>query len=93
MTTNLADSLGKVAAVLAAAGARAYLERNHIAADPVALSECLRSWVSAKLPEALNDAREALACHMDQAAEATFRASMINAGIEAAKEASQPVPA
>ena len=33
--------------------------------------------------EALKDAKEALDCHMDQAAEATFKSSMILAGVEA----------
>jgi hypothetical protein len=51
------------------------------------LTAALKAAVKRRLPQALADAREALACHMDQAAEATFLAEMRLAGIEAAKEA------
>ena len=78
------------AARIAANGATHYLQVNRLTADPSALAACLRSWVKIQLPNALHDAREALDCHMNQVAEATFAASMIQAGIEAAKEASNP---
>jgi hypothetical protein len=68
-----------------------YLSRNNLkVVSPEALAECLHSWVKIKLPEALRDAKEALACNMGKVAEVTFASSMIQAGIEAAKEASIP---
>ena len=80
-----------VALGLAAIGAGEYLRRNKLHANADALASCLRAWIKAKLPEALHDAKEALACHMDQVAEATFKATMLQAGIEAAKEAGFPL--
>ena len=82
------SGLVDAAVTIAAHGARQYLERNKLTAKPDVLSACLSAWVKIKLPEALRDAKEALACHMEQVAQQTFAASMISAGIEAAKEAS-----
>jgi len=81
------DNLVTAACNLAMRGAGEYLRAHNLTADPTSLSACLRSWVKIKLPEALRDAREAIECNMHQAAEATFAATMVQAGIEAAKEA------
>lgn len=49
------------------------------------ISGAVRSTAPKAALAALDDAREALDCRMPEAAEATFRASMRLAGIEAAK--------
>jgi hypothetical protein len=84
------DRLADVAVEIAARAAVAYLRQHNIDADPRALEATLKSWVKIKLPEALRDAKQALEAGMGQAAEATFKASMALAGIEAAKEAGFP---
>ena len=84
-------TLTEVAATIAARSARIYLERHNLKAEsPESLAESLRAMVKFRLPEALRDAKEALDCHMDKAAEATFATTMALAGIEAAKEAGIP---
>lgn len=82
--------LAACCATIAARGASEYLKAHNLTADPAVLAACLRSWVHIKLPEALADSKAALDCHMGQVAEATFAATMMQAGIEAAKEASRP---
>ncbi len=59
-------------------------------AHPMALRSCLTSMVVIRLPQALQEAKETLDVHMDQVAEQTFAASMVLAGIEAAKEVGFP---
>lgn len=86
---NPTDLLASAALEITAIGAREYLAANKLTADTNALLACCRSWTKIKLPEALNDAREAIECHMNEVAEATFKATMILAGIEAAKEAAR----
>jgi len=84
-------TLTEVAATIAARSAGRYLERHNLKAEsPESLAESLRAMVKIRLPEALRDAKEALDCHMDKAAEATFAATMAEAGIDAAKEAGFP---
>jgi hypothetical protein len=90
MSEKTAQSLADVAISCVLAGAREYLAKHKLTATPDALSACCRSWAKIKLGEALNDAKEAMACGMPQAAEMTFKASMVQAGIEAAKEAGCP---
>lgn len=84
------DSLGRLAADAAMRAAVEYIHVHNLQADTAALLECIRSWCRIKLPEALKDAKEALECGMGQIAEATFLATMRQAGIEAAKEAGFP---
>lgn len=84
------DKLADAAVMIAAQGARQYLDVHRLKADPAALTACLKSWVKAKFPEALNDAKAAISAGMAQMAEATFAATMKLAGIEAAKEAARP---
>ena len=78
------------AVTIAARSASIYLEQHNLKAEPGTLSECLKAMVKFRLPEALRDAKEALDCHMDKAAEATFATTMAEAGIDAAKEAGIP---
>lgn len=82
------DALADAAVMMAARGARQYLDVHKLTADSAALTACLKSWV--KFPEALKDAKDAIAAGMHQVAEQTFAATMRMAGIEAAKEASRP---
>ena len=84
------DTLGQIAVETATRAALEFLRAHDQEADNAALAECLRSWCKAKLPGALHDAREAIEAGIGQVAEATFRASMAQAGIEAAKEAGFP---
>ena len=84
------EALGQIAVETATRAALEYLRAHDQEADSGALAECLRSWSKAKLAEALHDAREAIGAGMGQVAEATFRASMAQAGIEAAQEAGFP---
>jgi hypothetical protein len=85
------DNLAVLAWRAAVVAAHKYLEANHLRADADALAECCKSWCKIKLPEAMADARKALECGMDMVAERTFIASMMLAGVEAAKEAGFPV--
>jgi hypothetical protein len=90
MTKDM-NPLVEAACQVAMRAAASYLQAHNLRADDSALAACLRSHCKIALPAALHDAKEALDCGMGQAAEATFRASMALAGIEAAKEAGQPM--
>ena len=92
MKDSTAQTLAEAAATFAMRGADEYLRRHNLTADPAALATCARSWVKLKLPEALQDAKDALACNMGQVAEQLFSATMMQAGIEAAKECGTPAP-
>lgn len=72
------------------AGAREYMRKHNTKANPEVLSECCKSWLKIQMPIAIKDAKDAMDCGMIQIAEATFKASLFQAGIEAAKEASLP---
>jgi hypothetical protein len=85
-TTTLAD----VAIQYVLRGAAQYLATHKLTATDSALAACCRAWAKIKLPEAMADAKEALACNMGSVAEMTFAASMTAAGIEAAKECGFP---
>lgn len=75
----------------AATAAREYLTVHNLKADSGALADCLRAILKIRLPQALNEVREAMDLRMDKVAQATFVASMRLAGIEAAKEAGFPI--
>jgi len=90
MTTDTVTPIAEAACAIAKRGAAEYLARHDFTADPEALAASLRTWVKAKLSEALADAKQALDCGMGQAAQATFAATMVNAGVEAAKECAMP---
>jgi hypothetical protein len=83
------ESLADAAVMMAARAARQYLDVHKLSADPGALTSCLKSWVKIKFPEALKDAKDAIAAGMHAVAEQTFAATMRLAGIEAAKEAAR----
>lgn len=81
------DNLGTAAAEIAMQSASDYVRKhNLIVRDYGAAIECLRSWCKIMLPQALADAKAAADCGMFAVASETFRASMVLAGIEAAKE-------
>ncbi len=70
--------------------AQEYLRIKNFKADETALLACCKSWLKIKLPEAMRDAKEAMDCGMNQAAEMTFKVTLAQGGIEAAKEAGLP---
>ena len=81
------ETLGERILRIATQAATRYLETHTLSADPDALASCLASWVRAKLPEALRDAKEALDAGLTEYAKLTYNATIVLAGIEAAKEA------
>jgi hypothetical protein len=81
------ETLGEQTLHIAAQAALRYLETHNLTADPDALASCLTSWVRAKLPEALRDAKEAVDAGLSEYGELTYKATIALAGIEAAKEA------
>lgn len=86
------DQLGTIAANVAMKAFAEYVKAHNLKVlDYDAATACLRSWCRIMLPRALDDAKEALDCGMTQIAEATFKATMAQAGIEAAKEAAWPM--
>jgi hypothetical protein len=90
MVARRIDNLPQLAIVVAIRGATEWLKANGLVADDASLVECVKSWCRIKFPVAVKDARQAYeAGHLD-AAILTFDASMVQAGIEAAKEASWP---
>jgi hypothetical protein len=84
------ETLGEQTMHIAAQAAMRYLETHNLTASPAALASCLTSWVRAKLPEALHDAREAMDAGLSEYGELTYKATIALAGIEAAKEAGFP---
>ncbi|MBC8868618.1 MAG: hypothetical protein H8E44_04340 [Planctomycetes bacterium] len=85
------DQLGTIAAKVAMRAAAEYVRVNDLKVlDYEAATACLKTWCKIKLPQALADAKAAIECNMHQIAEATFKATMAEAGIEAAKEFAWP---
>ena len=82
------DTLVTAAADIAMRAAADYILQNGLrdSVDLDALVANLRAAMKVSLNEALDDARAAFECNMAQAAEATFRSSMVLVGIQAAKE-------
>lgn len=83
------DSLGSRAAEMAMQGAADYIRRQGLTSaqiDVDALIKALKRIAPAAALRAMDDAREAWAANMPQVAQATFAATMMAAGIEAAKE-------
>ncbi len=88
---QLPTELSDTAFACALHGAIQYMEAHDLKPlSEQALSECLRSWVKIKLPEALADAKDAIEAHLGGYAESTFKATIVLAGIEAAKECGFP---
>lgn len=85
------QAVARICERIAAKAALDYLQTHGLEADRAALVECVMSWIKAKLPEAINDALDAFSVPgMERVGEATFAATMMQAGIEAAKEAGFP---
>jgi hypothetical protein len=92
MNLSNIDSLGTIAANVAMKAAAEYIRANNLKVlDYEAATECLKSYCKTRLPIALQEAKEALDCGMTQVAEMTFKATMAQAGIEAAKEFAWPM--
>lgn len=83
------QSINQLGTVAAEVMMRAFADyaRSHAITitDYDAACELLRSRVRVYLPIALADAKEAMDCGMTQVAEATFKATLMQAGIEAAQ--------
>ena len=90
MKTEETATLGQAAVSIATHAAIQWLKVNDYKADPATLTECLRANCKIRISKALHDAKEAFACGMHDIGEATFRAEMALAGIDAAKEAFLP---
>ena len=86
-----AQSLTVASFALAANAARCWLDRHHRHAPDDVLTAALKAQIAAALPAALADSKDAFDCGMDQAAAHTFQASMVLAGVAAAKAAACPV--
>ena len=87
MTTRTEVRLAAVAAETAMRGAATYFKSKGInVTDYGMASAILQRHTKARLPEALEDARQAIDANMGEVAEMTFRASMQLAGFDAAKE-------
>jgi hypothetical protein len=82
----MATTLMDVAIKAATQGAIEHIKANSLKVDFATLSESLRSMTKIRMPAALHDAKAALDAGMGSVAEQTFLASMVLAGIEAAKE-------
>lgn len=90
-TTNPVDSLVQIGFTIAMAAAREYHRvQGNGPADDSTLVACVKSMLKIRWAEAMRDVKEALDAHMDDAADATFKASMALVGIEAAKESAEP---
>lgn len=95
MTTKQADNafsgLAQAAVSIAARGAAQWFITHPEAGavDEATLVAYVREAVRRSLPAALRDAKDAIEARMPQVAEQTFAASMVLAGIEAAKAAVQ----
>lgn len=87
MSDEKIAELAKTAVEMAAYGAAQYLSAHNLTATSEALAACLKSWIVIKFDEGWRDAKLAYDCDMSETAALTFELSMIQAGIEAAKEA------
>jgi len=88
--SNPIDRLVETAADIAMKAAAEYARVNGLKYETEAMVACLRAHLKAGWKAALYDAKQALDAGMPQVAEATFKASMAQIGIEAAREAGFP---
>jgi hypothetical protein len=84
------NNIAEVALGIVCIGAGEYLKTHNLRADADTLAVVCKQWAAIQLPVALKDAKDALDCGMTAIAEQTFKATMLQAGIEAAKEAGMP---
>jgi hypothetical protein len=86
MTEQAINQLAAIAADTAMRGAADYFRLNDITVTNfVRATDLIRAEVRSSLDEALDDAKSAFGCGMDRMATCTFRASMLAAGLRAAK--------
>jgi hypothetical protein len=85
------DSLTRAAAGIAMRAAATYLDKHGLKVADALIVEQLRATIPARFREAIADAREAIDLGMTAVGEETFAASMVLAGIDAAKEAAAAV--
>src|SRR5947209_5104987 len=93
-TTQHADPLSRLsnaAAEIATRAAVLYMLQNDLEATDADLTSALRARLKTAIPEALAEAKPAIAANMGRHAEMLFRLSLSLAGIEAAKEAGRPI--
>jgi len=84
---NDTTQLIEAGVTIAADGARQYFQQHQQhPASPEAFTACVVAAVKSILPSAMFDAKAAIEANLPDYATATFKASMILAGIEAAKE-------
>ena len=88
LNTNAVDTLGQKAAEAAMRGAAEYIRANNLRsnANLERITELIKLKAKAALPQALEDAKEALEANMGRLAEQTFMASMVLAGVNAVKD-------
>lgn len=87
MSEQQMDELIRIASDTAMRAAADYIRLNGIAVtDYEQATQALRSEIKLALNDALDEAKKASDCGMDQVAVCTFRASMMAAGIRAAKQ-------
>ena len=92
MNARQIDNLGTIAADVTMKAAAEYIRANNLKVlDYDVATEVLRDYCKTWLNQALSDAKDAIECGMTQIAEATFKATMAQAGIEAAKEFAWPM--
>ncbi len=84
------ERLAAASIAIAVKGAQKWLEAKKLTAPPVLLAAAIQERVKAGLDEALADAKAALDCGMGRAAEQTFTASMVLAGMAAAEQVATP---
>jgi hypothetical protein len=83
---GIGAEMGRRAMIQAVNGAQRYFAAHKLAADSSMLAAAIEKHMRAALPEAMKDMYAALDCGMTQIAGLTFNASMVQAGIAAAKE-------
>jgi hypothetical protein len=87
MNTDHAATLSIAAADIAMRSAATFIRQRGIVVDDYdALTTALRVHCRRALDVAMDDAKAAIECGMSEAAAATFQASFVRAGINAAKE-------
>jgi hypothetical protein len=75
---------------IACRAAKLYLENHKLQATDEALAPCICSHVRARMREALAASKEAMSAGLSQWIDTAFGTVMLQAGIEAAKEAGLP---
>jgi tRNA A37 N6-isopentenylltransferase MiaA len=85
-----AEELATAAMQIACRAAKLYLENHNLQAIDEALASCVCSHVRAMMREALAASKKAMSAGLSQWVDTAFGTVMLQAGIEAAKEAAFP---